>query len=127
MAQRSQGMNDRMTERNQRMQQQLAQALTQTGEAKVNALGEVLTDLIKEHEYTNRAIVNLQRMAFREHLNSSNMGQEWDTWRQQYPFLDDSKDNDNDMNNPASDRDRDRNRDNPSSTPTSPTTPRSPR
>ena len=123
-AQRIQGMSDRMTERSQRLQQQLAQAQTQTGEAKVNALAEVITELVREHEYTNRSILQLQRMAFREHLDSSNMGQEWDTWRQQYPFLDESKDTDNDMNGTGNDRDRDRSRDNPSTTPTTPRNPR---
>jgi TolA-binding protein len=116
-AERIQSMNQRMEERNQRLLQQLSQAQTQTGEARVNALAEVLTAVVQEHEYMNRSIIQLQRMVFRNYLDTSNLSGEWDTWREQYPFLDESEDQDDGMNGDGRDQ----------TTPSGTTPPRSPR
>jgi hypothetical protein len=120
MADRIQKMNDRMADRNERLAQQLAQAQTQTGEARVNAIAEVLTGVLQDQEYTNRAITHLQRLVFRSHLESSNMSSEWDTWKEQYPFLDDSKDS-KDSGDDATGESPDKNK------PESTTPPRNPR
>ena len=123
MAGKIQQSNDRMTERNQTLAQQLAQAQTQTGEARVNAIAEVLTGVLQEQQHTNREIVHLQRLVFRTHLESANMGNEWDSWKQQYPFLDDSKDTDEVTG--TGNEHRDRNGENPHPETTTP--PRNPR
>lgn len=93
-AERTQRMSERMKERNERLTQQLVQAQLQTGEARVNALAEVLSGLLQEHEYLSREIARLQRMTFRSYFDMNNMSQEWDTWKQQYPFLDETRDRD---------------------------------
>jgi len=94
MADNFQRMNDRVSDRNTQLVQELAQAQTQTGEARVNAIAAVLTGVLQEQEHTNKAIARLQRLAFRTHFDGANMNQEWESWKQQYPFLDDSKDTD---------------------------------
>ena len=125
MADKIQQMNDRMTERNQRLAQQLAQAQMQTGEARVNAIAEVLTGVLQEQEHTNRALTHLERLVFRNYLDTSNMSSEWDSWKGQYPFLDDSKDTSDDAAGSTGSDHRDRSKDN--SNPDSNTPPRNPR
>ena len=125
MAAKIQDSHDRMAERNQKLAQQLAQAQTQTGEARVNAIAEVLTGVLQEQEYTTRAITHLQRLVFRNYLDSSNMSNEWDTWKDQYPFLDDAKDTGDDAAGNTSDQRRDRSKD--TTNPDTTTPPRNPR
>lgn len=106
MAARIQDQNERMNERTERLAQRLAQAQTQTGEARVNALAEVLTGVLEEHQHINRSITRLQRMVFRSYMDSTQMSDQWESWKQQYPFLDETRDADEMDNTRPSDADR---------------------